>query len=89
MIARKVRDLGVYAEVRASDTPAQELRDTKGVIISGGPSSVYEDGSPKVDPTIFEKCHAVLGICYGLQVMAYDLGGDVRQGSKASMAWRA
>ena len=48
LIARKVRDLGVYAEVRASDTPAAELEGRKGIIISGGPSSVYEASSPRI-----------------------------------------
>ena len=53
LIARKVRDLGVYAEVRASETPASELDGVRGILISGGPSSVYDPGSPTVDPAIF------------------------------------
>src|SRR5438105_9409834 len=76
--ARKVRELGVYAEVRASDTPAAELASAKGIIISGGPSSVVEPGSPTVDPAIFRTGQAVLGICYGQQLMAHLLGGEVR-----------
>jgi GMP synthase (glutamine-hydrolysing) len=80
--ARKVRDLGVYAEVRASETPAAELRGAKGLIVSGGPGSVYDTGSPTVDPAIFATGQAVLGICYGLQVMAHLLGGEVRRGEK-------
>ena len=80
--ARKVRDLGVYAEVRASETPAAELASAKGIIISGGPSSVYDPGSPTVDPAIFSSGQAVLGICYGQQLMALLLGGDVRKGEK-------
>ncbi len=82
LIARKVRDLGVYAEVRASETPAAELRSAKGLIISGGPNSVYDAGSPTVDPAIFAHGQAVLGICYGQQLMAHLLGGDVRKGEK-------
>jgi GMP synthase (glutamine-hydrolysing) len=82
LIARKVRDLGVYAEVRPSETPAAELRGAKGLIISGGPSSVYEDGSPRIDPAILSEANAVLGICYGLQLMAFELGGGVRKGTK-------
>ena len=80
--ARKVRDLGVYAEVRASETPAEELSGARGLIISGGPSSVYDAGSPTVDPAIFASGQAVLGICYGQQVMAHLLGGEVRRGGK-------
>jgi GMP synthase (glutamine-hydrolysing) len=80
--ARKVRDLGVYAEVRASETPAAELAGAKGIIISGGPSSVYDPGSPTVDPGLFAAGVPVLGICYGQQLMAYLLGGEVRKGDK-------
>jgi GMP synthase (glutamine-hydrolysing) len=82
LIARKVRELGVYAEVRASETPAHELAGRKGLIISGGPSSVYDAGSPTVDPEIFRAGTPVLGICYGLQLMAYLLGGKVLKGEK-------
>jgi GMP synthase (glutamine-hydrolysing) len=80
--ARKVRDLGVYAEVRASETPAAELVGAKGIIISGGPASVYDAGSPTVDPAIFHNGQAVLGICYGQQIMALLLGGEVTKGEK-------
>ena len=82
LIARKVRELGVYAEVRPSETPAGDLAGRKGLIISGGPSSVYDAGSPTVDPAIFTGNHAVLGICYGLQLMAHLLGGVVLRGEK-------
>ncbi len=82
LIARKVRDLGVYAEVRPSDTPAAELRGRRGIIISGGPASVYEAGSPTIDPDILTAGPAVLGICYGLQLIAHALGGAVRKGDK-------
>jgi len=82
LITRKVRDLGVYAEVRASETAASELAGARGVIISGGPSSVYDAGSPTVDPALFDLHVPVLGICYGQQLMAHILGGDVRRGEK-------
>src|SRR5262249_54965597 len=82
LIARKVRELGVYAEVRSSETPASELAGRRGLIISGGPSSVYDPGSPTVAPQIFNSGSAVLGICYGLQLMAHLLGGAVVKGGK-------
>jgi GMP synthase (glutamine-hydrolysing) len=82
LIARKVRELGVYADVRRSDTPASELNTSRGLIISGGPASVYDADSPKVDPAIFQNGHPVLGICYGQQLMAYLLGGGVHRGDK-------
>ncbi len=82
LIARKVRELGVYADVRPSDTPAAELKNLKGLIISGGPSSVYEPGSPVIDPSILSKGTPVLGICYGLQLMAHLLGGTVEKGDR-------
>lgn len=79
LIARKVRELGIYSEVKPSETPAAELAHARAIIISGGPSSVYDVGSPTVDPAIFELPAAVLGICYGLQLAAYLLGGTVEK----------
>ncbi|MGD0361269.1 MAG: glutamine-hydrolyzing GMP synthase [Bryobacteraceae bacterium] len=82
LIARKVRDLGVYSEVRPSETPAAELAGARGLIISGGPNSVYDPSSPTVDPAIFQNGACVLGICYGQQLMAHLLGGTVQLGLK-------
>ena len=82
LIARKIRDLGVSAEVRPSETPASELAGRKGLIISGGPDSVYETGCPTIDPAILAQGVAVLGICYGQQLMTHVLGGRVRKGDK-------
>ncbi len=72
----------MYAEVRPSETPAAQLAGRKALIISGGPSSVYDPESPTVDPAIFAAGPAVLGICYGQQLMAHLLGGEVRKGEK-------
>ena len=80
--ARKVRDLGVYSAVFPSETPAAEIAFAKGIIISGGPNSVYDPGSPQVDPAIFGTGQPVLGICYGQQLMAHVLGGEVTRGEK-------
>jgi GMP synthase (glutamine-hydrolysing) len=82
LIARKVRDLGIFAEIRPSESFAAELSTAKGLIISGGPSSVYDPGSPKVDPAIFSSGQPVLGICYGQQLMAHVLGGCVQKGDR-------
>ncbi len=82
LIARKVRELGVYADVQPSDAPASLLATRRGVIISGGPMSVYAPGSPTVDPALFRAGVPVLGICYGLQLMSYVLGGKVKRGEK-------
>jgi len=82
LIARRVRELGVYAEVQPSDAPASKLRSRKGVIISGGPASVYEPGCPDIDPKILDAGLPVLGICYGHQLLAHHLGGSVQQGDR-------
>jgi GMP synthase (glutamine-hydrolysing) len=82
LIARRVREFGVYAEVKPSEVPATELKGARGIIISGGPASVYDEGSPRIDPAILEGPAAVLGICYGLQLMSQILGGQVQPGVK-------
>ena len=82
LIARRVRELGVYAEVQPSEIDAARLEDRRGIIISGGPASVYDAGSPTVDPALFDLGIPVLGICYGLQLMAKFGGGKVTPGVK-------
>ncbi len=81
LIARRVRGLGVSAEIRDLETAAEELRGAKGIVISGGPSSVYEEDSPTADPGIFDVGIPLLGICYGHQLMAQSLGGNVSRGT--------
>jgi len=77
LIARRVRELRVYSRVVPYDTPAEALRALrpKGIVLSGGPASVYEEGAPRPDPRILELGVPVLGICYGMQWMAHALGG--------------
>ncbi len=79
LIARRVRENGVYSELVRPDIPADKLRamNPKGIILSGGPSSVYEPNSPKCDPAIFDINVPILGICYGMQIGALVLGGQV------------
>jgi GMP synthase (glutamine-hydrolysing) len=80
LITRRIRECEVYSELIPFATPAQALRElgVKGVILSGGPASVYDEGAPRCDPDIFELQVPVLGICYGLQLMTLMLGGRVR-----------
>lgn len=77
-----MRELGVYADVQPSETPASELLSRKGIIISGGPASVYEPGCPNIDPLLLSSGLPVLGICYGHQLLAYHLGGNVQKGTR-------
>lgn len=89
LITRKIRELGVYCEIRPSEVDPAQLKGVRGIVISGGPSSVYEEGSPQVDPAIFKLGAAVLGICYGQQLMAWHLGGTVSKGERGEygLAW--
>lgn len=82
LIARKVRELGVFADVQPSETPLAQLEGRRGFIISGGPCSVYEPGSPDIDPAILHSGLPVLGICYGHQLIAHHLGGSVEKGDR-------
>ena len=79
LIARRVRECGVYCEVKPYTTPLADLRAMNpiGIIFTGGPNSVYLENSPQVDPEIFTWGVPILGICYGCQLMAHTLGGRV------------
>ena len=79
LIARRVRECGVYCEVKPYTTPLEQLKAMEpiGFIFTGGPNSVYDEKAPHVDPAIFELGVPVLGICYGCQLMAHTLGGQV------------
>jgi GMP synthase (glutamine-hydrolysing) len=79
LIARRLRELSVYSEIWAPDVPAEKIRARRpaGIILSGGPKSVSDVGAPKCDAAVFDVGIPVLGICYGMQLMADSLGGTV------------
>lgn len=79
LIARRVREAHVYSELVPHSMPVDQIlaKDPQAIILSGGPASVFEPGAPRIDKKIFDAGVPVLGICYGFQVMAHELGGDV------------
>src|SRR5579883_815115 len=79
LIARRIRECNVYCEILPYETPLSEIlaRNPIGLVFSGGPASVYEDGAPHIDPEIYNAGLPILGICYGMQEMAFGLGGAV------------
>ncbi len=84
LIARRIREKKVYSEVLPTTVTAAELMENPplGIILSGGPASVFAEGSPQIDPAIFGLGLPILGICYGMQLMAHKLGGKVEPGSE-------
>jgi GMP synthase (glutamine-hydrolysing) len=84
LIARRVREADVYSEVVPFNTPLDDVRRhaPRGIILSGGPDSVYESDAPACDPQIYNLGIPVLGVCYGMQLMAKDLGGKVVPGAE-------
>src|SRR3954463_8902123 len=79
LIARRVRECGVFSELLPHHAPLEEIkgREPRGLILSGGPASVYSEGAPKMRPELLQLGIPVLGICYGMQAMALELGGRV------------
>src|SRR5436190_8793983 len=79
LIARRVRECGVFSELLPHSASVDEIkrRQPRGLILSGGPASVYSEGAPKLRPELLELGIPVLGICYGMQAMALELGGKV------------
>src|SRR5262249_48272356 len=77
LIARRIRECGVFSELLPHDTPLEEIRERgpRGLVLSGGPASVYAEGAPALRRELLELGIPVLGICYGMQVMVHDLGG--------------
>ena len=81
LIARRVREAGVYSEIVSHDISADELasRQPRGIILSGGPKSVYAEQAPRLDPDVYALGVPILGICYGAQLLAHELGGSVER----------
>ncbi len=84
LIARRVRELNTYCEFLPFDAPAERIAglDVRGIILSGGPNSVYDEGAPHAPDWVFKSGLPVLGICYGMQLLAHQLGGKVAPGSE-------
>ena len=81
LIARRIRDCGVFSELLAHHVPIEQIaaRRPRGIVLSGGPASVYADGAPRLDPALLELGVPVMGICYGMQLLVHSLGGRVEQ----------
>ena len=84
LIARRVRQSGVFCEIKSYRTPLNDIVSfaPDAIILTGGPATVFDEGAPRIDKTIFEMGVPVLGICYVMQLMVYSLGGDCRKAEK-------
>jgi GMP synthase (glutamine-hydrolysing) len=91
LIARRIREAGVYCEIHPYNLPLASLRllSPRAIVLSGGPASVYGEGAPRVGPEVFALGVPVLGICYGLQLAAFVLGGQVEQSGEGGEYGRA
>ncbi|MBU2628931.1 MAG: glutamine-hydrolyzing GMP synthase, partial [Proteobacteria bacterium] len=84
LIARRVRENNVYCQIEPSNISVDKIRDLNplGIILSGGPSSIYEDNSPSIDKSLFDLGIPILGICYGMHYMVHTLGGKIKKATK-------
>jgi len=84
LIARRVRENDVYCQVEPSSISLEKLKNLhpRGIILSGGPSSIYEENSPTIDKAIFDLGIPILGICYGMHYMVHTLGGKIKKAAK-------
>src|SRR5579871_2275286 len=91
LIARRIREAGVYCEIHPYSIPLASVRalEPRAIVLSGGPASVYGEGAPRIGPEIFGLGVPVLGICYGLQLMAFVLGGRVERSDEGGEYGRA
>ena len=90
LIARRVRDLKVYCDLKSCDMTVEQIKayDPIGIIFTGGPNSVYDPASPHIDRAVLELGIPVLGICYGCQLIAYTLGGKVEHAAQSEYGKR-
>ena len=81
LIARRVRECGVYCEIWSYKTDIEKIKNEniKGIFLSGGPSSVYDEKAPQINKELFELGVPVFGICYGMQLISKDFGGEVKK----------
>ena len=85
LIARRIREKNIYCEIKPHDTPIEEIKkmSPKAIILSGGPESVHEKDSPRIDKRVWDLGIPILGICYGMQLIAKEMGGNVEPGEKS------
>ncbi len=90
LIARRVRELNIFCQIVRHDLSAERIAELKpsGIILSGGPASVYSPGAPRCDPKVFDLGIPILGICYGMQLACHQLGGVVKPGTSREFGRR-
>src|SRR5215467_16323156 len=90
LIGRRIREANVYSEILPFNTPLANIlnHNPKGIILSGGPDSVYEPDAPACDPRVFHQGIPVLGVCYGMQLLAKELGGKVEGSARREYGLR-